>query len=110
CAGHLVVPALFARVECGPDEADQENEGADQIPDVASDRPSEADLAPGGRIDHVEAEHSLPERRTERGPHHREIDELHNERDQVEVLDRTVAEGAAARRVRTGCVDAVDIA
>src|SRR5580700_1371306 len=84
-ARDLVVPALLARVEGRPDEADVESERADQITDETSGRSSEADVLPCGGVNDVQAEHPLPEGAAELRPEDDEIQELDTEPAQLEV-------------------------
>src|ERR1700722_15434437 len=64
-AGHLVVPALLARVERGPDEADGQHDRADEVADETADRSADADVLPGCCVDDMEAEQPLTERPAE---------------------------------------------
>src|SRR5580704_5303672 len=58
-AGHLVVPALLARVERGPDEADGQHDRADEIADETADRAADADVLARRGVDDVQAQHPL---------------------------------------------------
>src|SRR5580692_644699 len=111
-ARDLVVPALLARVEGDPDQADVQGERTDQIPDIPPDRPPNADVLAGCGIDHVQAEQPLSEGAAELGPEDDEIEELDGDPGQLphpERAEQRVDALTGERSVRGGSAHAVAV-